>query len=133
MPSIQTQPLSQTVTAGSSVQFSVTASGRPALTYQWSFNNSAISGATGSSYSLASAQSGNAGNYTVTVTNAVGSVTSNQAALTVNAATPPPSGGGSGGDSAGGGGGGGGAPSWWFFGVLLLFAAGRGLRAARRR
>ena len=134
MPSIQTQPLSQTVIAGSSVQFSVTASGRPALTYQWSFNNSAISGATGSSYSLASAQSGNAGNYTVTVANTVGSVTSNQATLTVNAATPPPSGGGGGGgDSGGGGGGGGGAPSWWFFGALLLLAAVRRRRAVRGR
>jgi hypothetical protein len=120
-PAIQTQPQSQTVTAGSSVQFSVTASGRPAVTYQWYFGGTAISGATGSSYSLSSAQSGNAGNYTVVVSNVMSSVTSNEATLTVNAVTPPPSGGG-GGSS---GGGGGGAPSMWFSGALLLLAAVR--------
>jgi hypothetical protein len=116
-PSIQTQPQSQTVSAGSSVQFSVTASGRPAVSYQWNFNGTAINGATSSSYSLSNTQSGSAGNYTVIVSNVMGSVTSNQAALTVNAVTPPPSG--------GGGGGGGGAPSMWFYGALLLLAAVR--------
>jgi sugar lactone lactonase YvrE len=83
-PSIQTQPQSQTVTAGGSVQFSVTASGRPAATYQWYFGSTAISGATSSSYSLSSAQSGNAGNYTVVVSNSMGNATSNVATLTVN-------------------------------------------------
>ena len=122
-PVITSQPQSQTVTAGSSVQFSVTATGRPTPTYQWNFNGSAISGATGSSYSISSAQSGNAGNYTVTVSNSAGSATSNQAALTVNAVTPPPSGGG--GDTGGGGGGGGGAPSLWFVLALALLAFAR--------
>jgi hypothetical protein len=84
MPAIQTQPQSQSVTVGNSVQFSVTASGRPAVTYQWYFNGTAITGATNSMYSLLSAQSGNAGNYTVVVSNAMGSVTSNQATLTVH-------------------------------------------------
>lgn len=105
-----------------SADISVTASGRPAVTYQWYFGSTAISGATGSSYSLSSAQSGNAGNYTVVVSNVMSSVTSNAATLTVNAVTPPPSGGG-GGD--GGGGGGGGAPSVWFSDALLLLAAAR--------
>jgi hypothetical protein len=116
MPAIQTQPQSQTVSAGSSVQFSVTASGRPGVTYQWNFNGTAINGATNSSYSLSNAQSGNAGSYSVVVSNAMGSVASNQATLTVNAVTPPPNGGG-------GGGGGGGALSTWFCGALLLLAA----------
>jgi sugar lactone lactonase YvrE len=125
-PAIQTQPQSQTVTAGGSAQFSVTASGRPAVTYQWSFNGTAISGATSSSYSLSSAQSANAGSYTVTVSNAVASVTSTAATLTVNAVTPPPSG-----DGGGGSGGGGGAPSEWFCGALLLLAVVRGWSHAR--
>src|SRR5664280_2588201 len=120
-PSIQTQPQSQSVTAGSSAQFSVTASGRPAPTYQWYFKGTAISGAIASSYSLANAQSGNAGDYTVTVTNVMGSVTSNPATLTVNGVTSLSSsmsiGGGSDGNS---GGGGGGAPSWWFVLALVL-------------
>jgi alpha-tubulin suppressor-like RCC1 family protein len=119
MPAIQTQPQSQTVTAGSSVLFSVTAAGRPAVTYQWYFGGTAIAGATSSSYSISNAQSGNAGNYTVVVSNIMGTVTSNQATLTVN-----PAGGG------GGGGGGGGAPSIWFYGLLSLLALAR--RVSRR-
>ena len=119
-PAIQTQPQSQTVTAGDSVQFSVTASGRPAVTYQWYFGGTAIGGATGSSYNLSNAQSGNAGSYSVVVSNVVGSMTSNAATLTVNVVTQPPNGGG--GSS---GGGGGGAPSGWFCGALLLLAAVR--------
>jgi len=86
-PSIQTQPQSQTVTAGKTAQFSVTASGRPSPTYSWSFNGTVISGATSATYSIGSVQSSNAGAYTVTVSNSLGSVTSNPATLTVNAAT----------------------------------------------
>jgi MBG domain/MBG domain (YGX type)/Immunoglobulin I-set domain/Immunoglobulin domain/NHL repeat/Linear amide C-N hydrolases, choloylglycine hydrolase family len=122
-PAIQTQPQSQTVTVGSNVQFSVTASGRPAVTYQWYFNGAAISGATGNIYSLSSAQPSNAGGYTVVVSNVMGSATSNQATLTVNPVAPPSSGG-----SGGGGGGGGGAPSPWFCGALLLLVAARTFR-----
>ena len=126
-PKIETQPQSQTVTAGSSVQFSVTATGRPTPTYQWYFGGTAISGATGSSYSITSAQSANAGSYTVTVTNSMGSVTSSAATLTVNAATTTTTGS----DSSSGGGGGGGAPGWWFCGSLLLLSLVR--QAVRRR
>jgi hypothetical protein len=126
-PAIQTQPQSQTVSAGGSAQFSVTASGRPAVTYQWNFNGAPIGGATGSSYSFSNAQSGNAGSYTVTVTNAMGSVTSATATLTVNAVNPPPNGGG----GSSGGGGGGGAPSEWFCAALMLLAVVRGLAHAR--
>ena len=122
-PAIQTQPQSQTVTAGASVQFTVTASGRPAVTYQWYFGGAAISGATGNTYSFSNAQSVNAGNYAVVVSNVVDSVTSNAATLTVTSATPPPSG--------GGGGGGGGAPSAWFCGALFLLAAIRMRSSAR--
>jgi sugar lactone lactonase YvrE len=120
-PTIQTQPQNQTVTAGSGAQFSVTATGRPVVNYQWNFNGTAISGATSSTYSLSNAQSGNAGNYTAVVSNVIGNVTSTAATLTVNAATPPPSGGS--GDSSGGGGGG--APSDWFCATLFLIAAAR--------
>jgi sugar lactone lactonase YvrE len=124
VPVIQTQPQSQTVTAGNSVQFSVVASGYPAVTYQWCFNGTAIAGATGGAYSLSGAQSGNAGNYAVIVSNVMGSVTSNQATLTVNSAALPAIV-ANGGDGPGGGGGGGGAPGIWFFIALLLIAAAR--------
>src|SRR5450759_4701550 len=50
VPSITTQPTSQTVTAGQTATFSVTASGTAPLSYQWQKNGTAISGATSASY-----------------------------------------------------------------------------------
>ena len=82
-PAISTQPLSQTVPAGSSVTFTVAASGSATLAYQWNFGGTAISGATSTSYSISSVQSSNAGSYTCTITNADGTVTSAAATLTV--------------------------------------------------
>ena len=117
-PMITTQPSSQSVTVGSSVTFSVLATGTPTPTYQWRKDGAAISGATATSYTISSPVSGDAGSYSVLVTNAAGSVTSSSATLTVNAAYVPPP------PSSGGGGGGGGAVSSWFIGALslLLFA-----------
>lgn len=83
-PSITQQPASQTVLAGSSVTLSVVAGGVPSPSYQWNLNANPISGATGSSYVIASASSANAGSYTVTLTNSSGSLTSSAATLTVN-------------------------------------------------
>jgi sugar lactone lactonase YvrE len=110
MPSVQTQPQSLSVAMENNAQFSVTATGRPAVTYQWYFNGAAITGATGSTYSLSSAQSGNAGNYTVVVSNLVGFVTSSQATLTVGAAQTSGASSNDGGGSSGSGGGAGSAP-----------------------
>lgn len=125
-PTIVTQPQSTSVAAGSSAQFSVSAAGVPAPTYQWKFKGAAIVGATAASYSVSSAQAIDAGDYSVTVTNELGNVTSNSAQLTVTAAPPTGGGGGSGGS---GGGGGGGAPSTWF---LVSLAGLGGLRLLRR-
>jgi hypothetical protein len=86
-PSITTQPSSVTVTQGQPASFSVVATGTAPLSYQWQFGGANISGATGSSYSIASAQPANAGNYDVIVNNVAGSVTSATASLTVN--VPP--------------------------------------------
>jgi hypothetical protein len=86
-PSITTQPASQTINVGASATFSVTASGTGPLTYQWRFNGSNISGATGTSYTVSNAQTSAAGNYSVVVTNSVGTATSNNAVLTVNTGT----------------------------------------------
>lgn len=89
-PAITAQPQSLSITIGSGATFSVTATGSPAPTYQWQKGGVAIGGATGSSYSIASAQSGDAGSYSVVATNIAGSVTSSSATLTVNAAATAP-------------------------------------------
>jgi hypothetical protein len=122
-PTITTQPASTGVTVGGTASFSVVASN--ATSYQWSFNNSPITGATAATYSISNAQSTNAGSYFVTVTNAGGSVISSTATLTVNTPAPPttPST-----PSSSGGGGGGGAPSAWFYGMISLLALGRFVR-----
>jgi hypothetical protein len=89
-PSITTQPTSKSVTVGQSASFTVVASGTAPLTYQWKKNNTAISGATSATYTIASVGVGDAASYTVTITNSAGSVTSNAAVLTVNAANQSP-------------------------------------------
>ena len=64
------------------------ASGTGTLTYQWKKGGAAISGATSASYTTpATAASDNGAQFSVTVTNSVGSATSNAATLTV---TVPP-------------------------------------------
>ncbi len=90
-PAVSAQPQSVTVPAGSSASFSVTANGTGPLTYQWQKGGANIAGATAATYSIASAQSGDAGNYTVVVTNSVGLATSAAATLTVSAAASAPS------------------------------------------
>ncbi len=87
-PSITTQPLSQTVTGGQTATFSVTATGTSPLGYQWSKNGTAISGAISASYMTPpTTATDNGAQFTVVVSNSVGSVTSNAGILTVNAAT----------------------------------------------
>jgi uncharacterized repeat protein (TIGR02543 family) len=83
-PAIASQPLSQTVIAGQSATFSVTAAGTAPLSYQWRFNTVPIAGATGSACTRASIQTADAGSYSVVVTNSAGSTNSTDAVLTVN-------------------------------------------------
>src|SRR5258707_6887554 len=91
-PSITTQPASETVTAGQSATFTVTASGTAPLSYQWQKNHSDITGATSSSYTTpATTTADNNSTFDVVVTNSAGSMTSNTATLTVNPSAVPPS------------------------------------------
>jgi hypothetical protein len=82
-PMIATQPVGQTVCTGGGISLSVSASF--AASYQWNLNGAPIPGATSPMYSVSGAAAGNAGNYTVTVANPGGSVTSGVAAVTVKA------------------------------------------------
>jgi hypothetical protein len=85
-PVITLNPAGQAVAAGATVTFSVEATGT-ALSYQWKLNGDPIAGATASACTRNNVQTADAGAYTVTVANAVGSVTSDPAVLTVN--NPP--------------------------------------------
>jgi hypothetical protein len=83
-PSITTQPVSQTITAGQTATFSVTATGTAPLSYQWQKNGAAINGATSSSYTTPTeTTSDNGARFTVLISNSVGSATSSAATLTV--------------------------------------------------
>ena len=87
-PSITTQPASQTVTVGQTATFTVVATGTAPLSYAWRKNGTAISGATAASYTTpATTSSDNSAQFTVTVSNVAGNVTSNPATLTVTTGT----------------------------------------------
>ncbi len=85
-PVLTKQPQSITVIQGNTATFTVTATGTAPLRYQWRKNGVNLSGATVSAYSIASATAANAGTYSVVVSNAAGSKTSNNATLTVSSA-----------------------------------------------
>ncbi|MBM3639430.1 MAG: hypothetical protein FJW98_08390, partial [Actinobacteria bacterium] len=93
VPTISAQPTSQTVSAGTSTTFSVTAAATGAtLTYQWQKGGVNITGATSASYVISSPVVADAGNYRVIVRNtgangAVSSVTSTAATFAVNVAS----------------------------------------------
>jgi hypothetical protein len=80
---ILTPPQNATVKAGDTANFTVLAAGSPPLTYQWKFNGNNLAGATSSSLSITNAQQADQGDYSVAVSNPVGSLTSPTAHLTV--------------------------------------------------
>lgn len=83
-PTITTQPANVTVAAGQPATFSVVASSAYAISYQWLRNGATIMGATAATYTLAAATAAdNGAQFSVVVSNAYGSVTSNAATLTV--------------------------------------------------
>jgi uncharacterized delta-60 repeat protein len=84
-PAIDYAPRSQTVILYQPASFGVIASGTAPLRYQWRKDGVPIDGATNDQMVLAHAQFSDAALYSVTVSNAEGSATSGDAALTVNA------------------------------------------------
>lgn len=91
-PQITQQPQSQAVLAGTAVTFTVAATGSPTLAYQWYFTPASsttpqlITGATAASYTINNAQTANAGDYNVVVSNGVSpNATSASAQLTIAA------------------------------------------------
>jgi large repetitive protein len=82
-PAITSHPKDVYAVGGDTVSFTVTATGDPAPSFQWRRNGNNITGATGATYSISGLTAAHAGTYTVVVTNAWGSVTSQSATLTV--------------------------------------------------
>lgn len=89
-PVITAQTVAVPAQVGANVELKVTATAVPAPTYQWYFNGAIFSGATTSTLVINNVRTPDAGNYTVVVTNELGSVTSQNATLTVTAAVPAP-------------------------------------------
>lgn len=88
-PSFATQPTSITNNAGTTATFSVTADGT-ALTYQWFKNGTNslsdgtnVSGSATATLTLSNVLGGDAGTYSVTISNPAGPLTSSNATLTV--------------------------------------------------
>ncbi|MGA0092624.1 MAG: immunoglobulin domain-containing protein, partial [Candidatus Nanopelagicales bacterium] len=78
-PVVSAQPANQYKAAGQSAIFSVSATGTGPLSYQWSKDGNPIPGANSSSYYVASVSAAEVGRYSVSVSNAVGSVLSQEA------------------------------------------------------
>jgi hypothetical protein len=89
-PSIILEPSPASVLAGQNATFSVTAAGSPPLTYQWQFYGSnlvsggAYSGAHTNALTIAGAELGNAGAYSVVISNSTGFTNSVTAPLSVS-------------------------------------------------
>ncbi|MFZ1614336.1 MAG: immunoglobulin domain-containing protein [Holophaga sp.] len=82
-PAITAHPVSKAVTEGEGVSFTVAATGSATLHYQWKKDGANV-GSDTATFSLTTVHTGDAGSYTVAVSNPAGSVTSGAAALTVN-------------------------------------------------
>jgi hypothetical protein len=78
----QPSPTNQFVGTGQSISYSVAASGSP-LNYQWRHNGSFLTNATNSTFTIASAQPSDSGNYDVLVTNNIYTATSMVVSVTV--------------------------------------------------
>ncbi len=88
-PTIYTQPQSATRYAHDGVTFSVVADGTDPLSYQWKKAAASIPNATNTSLVLANLGLGDAGSYSVQVTDANSSIQSSNALLSVLAVPPP--------------------------------------------
>lgn len=85
-PVITTAPAAASTVTGRAVSFTVAATGQEVLRYQWFKNGTSILGAMSATYTIYNPRLTDAGNYTVTITNPVSTVTSDPVALTVAAA-----------------------------------------------
>lgn len=90
LPAIAADPSAQTLTTDDPLVLSVTPVGTASVAYQWFKDDIALAGATDATFVLAHATVSDSGLYTVTLTNAAGTVTTAPALVLVNPAAPPP-------------------------------------------
>lgn len=88
-PTVNTLSPDAAICLGFPATFSVTAAGTAPYTYQWKKNTVNIDGATNSSHTIAAVSAADEASYTVEITNACGTVTSEGIALVVNLVSPP--------------------------------------------
>ena len=82
-PFLSIVPQSQMIARGSNVTFTAAATGTAPLRFQWLFNDTAIPGATNTTFSLTNLSLTQQGDYRIVVTNLAGAATSAPAALTI--------------------------------------------------
>jgi GH25 family lysozyme M1 (1,4-beta-N-acetylmuramidase) len=82
-PVITLQPTNFTLNPGGAATFSVRATGKTPLAYQWYFNGAIIAGATSSNYAVANVDLGDVGGYVATVANSYASLSSKAGYLTI--------------------------------------------------
>ena len=87
-PTVVQGPLAQTVDAGATIQLSVVVTGSEPMTFEWRRNGQLLPGGTAGNLPLVNTQSSDTGDYTVTVSNAFGSVTSDPAHLALHSTLP---------------------------------------------
>lgn len=84
-PIVIAGPVNRLAAPGQNAAFSVLVTGTAPLSYQWSFNNNIVAGATGDSLLVTNLTLSDLGAYQVLVANAFGSVTSSGARLDLDA------------------------------------------------
>jgi hypothetical protein len=90
VPIVTQQPVAQATTVGGTVTFSVSGSGAATVSYQWFKDGVAVAGGTNAMLTLTNVQSGQAGSYSVVLSNSLGSASSTSAPLSVGAPATPP-------------------------------------------
>jgi hypothetical protein len=83
-PAITQQPVNNIAATNEDISFTVSATGDEPLAYQWLFNGGTLGAQTNSFLLLTNLNTGQAGNYSVVITNLAGSITSSNAFLTVS-------------------------------------------------
>jgi hypothetical protein len=88
VPFVTVSPQNLTAICGENTTLRGAGDGSTPLLYQWQFEGAAIGGATKTSLQLTNLSGASAGNYTLVITNAFGSITSAPALLTIQVVPP---------------------------------------------